>query len=1110
MERTKDEKQFLRNLFNDTYRLGLEDIDDINYIRLFINRELLSGLPPNQRLRNAQQTYDYLAENVDVPRRTGMVEKIWKFFRAYTFEYEGIYDPETLYKVIMEEIGRIPNATSIVVFFKSPANKINSLSITSDVLALGYDEFLARINSILSGKEFGGSDRWIEDPETIGSDVDYTHFAIRVSQIQANGKSDMMLFQVVGIEGTLKKDENGKKYKYNNCSTLCLEKLGFTPKQDAEKLSNLLNLVAEIKDNDLPINIIANSFSLKRPFSDIVNSSEKKLRKDIVDKKGIPRPNVCCPVSLETDIDIIYLHKTNQAEYTLIYDEVNKHTDIILGNEFCRATPELYDDVFISISGKAIKGNTIIFTPTQINKNNLANTEEKDNTLLKYVFFDYETTIDWSKSSCMSEYSLSILVLDDNELGELCSADEDNNIEKVAVIRKNKCITFLGYDCSNKFIKWILENESNTQFVFIGFNNSSFDNFLFLGALLRNQNKYYDDYSITDIFYNGNVLLNFQMNGRHTTFDIRKHLVGSLKYNCKSFKINCCSKKEFNHDYAQQLHDDGKLIDWINGNEELKEYNEYDVLATAVLYAKYRKALLNIKATKPYALRLYETKTIGSLIYKVFDSHAKQEKYGLAKLPLQEYQDLRKYKVAGRVEMFNGVQKVLGRMVSTDVCSLYPYVMAVKDVYYPEGNITETDEYMGDDVIGFYYCDIDQTNLKNMNLPKIYPRKTEIENDWGHDEELEDYLISNVMIRLLKKYGCRVEIKSGFYWKNEVKSCEMFKFLLDFMSEKNNQDSLKQVGNESYNPALRETLKLLMNSLSGKVIEGLHTEKTQFVESVEEYMKIEKKCVKINTINEIGDKTFITYEMDESKLIAKQKPIYLGVLIYDYAKEYMYEYSYSKIGKDKLLYTDTDASKFRYEDFGKWNNWIQQENIIVPHHEEVELIDPRYKNHLIYQADSKVFGSFEDELDEMVGGEYKFYCLEKKSWCYSVDGKTKYRFKGLNDNTQVLTLQEPFLNKKEDNEGIVSYKLKPDMEQDIHKFYINNKNNSIGEGSNAVKFFEKIYTEGEAFVLTSSFRKIVKNNNRNVGYDDEDRFNKLMNSIQVKYVVKKLSIKNKV
>ena len=231
------------------------------------------------------------------------------------------------------------------------------------------------------------------------------------------------------------------------------------------------------------------------------------------------------------------------------------------------------------------------------------------------------------------------------------------------------------------------------------------------------------------------------------------------------------------------------------------------------------------------------------------------------------------------------------------------------------------------------------------------------------------------------------------------------------MKAKNEQDTLKSSKvpevKAKYNSALRETLKLLMNSLSGKVIEGLHTEKTQDVASVAEYEKIKDKSQSINFINAIGNKIFITYEVDGETMIAKQRPIYLGVLIYDYAKKYMYENSYSKIGLDQLLYTDTDASKFI-----SWKKWVDDNNIQVPHHPEVELVDERYKNHKIYQSDSKVFGSFEDELEEMVGTDYVFYCLEKKSWCYAVDGKAKFRFKGLNGSALLLSLGEDFIEQK--------------------------------------------------------------------------------------------------
>jgi UDP-N-acetylglucosamine:LPS N-acetylglucosamine transferase len=85
----------------------------------------------------------------------------------------------------------------------------------------------------------------------------------------------------------------------------------------------------------------------------------------------------------------------------------------------------------------------------------------------------------------------------------------------------------------------------------------------------------------------------------------------------------------------------------------------------------------------------------------------------------------------------------------------------------------DTEKYMGKDIIGFYYCDIDQSNLRASNLPKIYAKKTEIENDWGHEEVLENYLISNVMIELLKRHKCKVIIKKGFYFteKKRVVIC---------------------------------------------------------------------------------------------------------------------------------------------------------------------------------------------------------------------------------------------------------------------------------------------------------------------------------------------------
>jgi hypothetical protein len=429
-------------------------------------------------------------------------------------------------------------------------------------------------------------------------------------------------------------------------------------------------------------------------------------------------------------------------------------------------------------------------------------------------------------------------------------------------------------------------------------------------------------------------------------------------------------------------------------------------------------------------------------------------------------------------------------------------------------------EYQGDDVIGFYYCDIDKKNLKKANLPNIYAEKLPLENKWDSQNELKDYLISNVMIGLLKKFNCKIVIKKGFVFEDKMKSCDMFGFLLDFMKAKNNQDTLKKNKSVEYNSALRETLKLLMNSLSGKVIEGLHTEKTEAVNCISEYEKIKANSESVNVINVVGEKVFITYSVDAEKICARQqRPIYLGVLIYDYAKRYMYENSYSKVGLSNLLYTDTDASKFRYRHFIEWKKWVDDNNIQVPHWKEVEEYDSRYSDHKIFVNGSKVFGSFEDELEDMVGDDYTFYCIEKKSWLYSccVGGKweSKFRFKGINGDARLLSLEEDFIIKKtikhkakEDKKAWdeTVFMIEPMSEEKVYKYYTENEGKSI-ESGNEIKFFKQIYESGEGYVLCQSFRRIVKNSKRNVDVDDDDKFNDLTNNIQVNITIKHINIR---
>lgn len=197
-----------------------------------------------------------------------------------------------------------------------------------------------------------------------------------------------------------------------------------------------------------------------------------------------------------------------------------------------------------------------------------------------------------------------------------------------------------------------------------------------------------------------------------------------------------------------------------------------------------------------------------------------------------------------------------------------------------------------------------------------------------------------------------------------------------------------------------------MNTVSGKVAEGLHLDAVK-LGTADEFATVLTKDKKANIVDILPNgKVQFTYKKSISEEITKQKPIALSFYIYEYARCYMFEHAYSKIGLDKLLYTDTDAAKLREKDAGEFLQYSQ--NNKVPHWECIEEIDPRYKEHNLYNPKSKVFGSFENELDD--GPHNQFYCLQKKFWVclqngevLKIKGKMKIGSKGINPKSVMMT-----------------------------------------------------------------------------------------------------------
>ena len=1055
--------------------------------------------------------------------------------------------------------GNIPNdfawkLKNITLYFEKAGRIDINRTIKIGNFMGDFDGFLRRFNRIKSGSGGNvGSDasEHIEETDRIFNPK-YAELWF-VKGVVANASAQKTLFKIHGI--------NLKAKDKKDCINKSMAIIGYNDLN----IFTVDALLLYIKTNNLPIRVISNVLNKISPR----DGKTPQLVYDVLDNcLDLYKINTDC----NYEINELYIPDNKIFNHTLVYCPIDKHIDIITNN-----TIEIIDEVFTTsyrdiykiIDGEFKK----IYTVNEVYK---CAPEVKQKMRQLYVCFDYETIIDWEDDNIMKPYSLSWFWFSHDEMeGHLA----DNEILTQYYRNKNNRQSHIGFDCSLKFLKWILDNENNTIMRFIGFNSANFDNYLLFTAIMDykiNINK--DDFSISDLLYNGNQMLSFKLNGRHTPYDIRKHLVGSLANNCEAFKVPMEFSKisGFSHDDIQQLYNNDKntFIENIKDNEEITKYNDNDVLSLGYLFIKYYKAMTAIDPVKFSFLNgeeFVKYGTIGGVIMKIAEQHWEKQGIKLPKLDIDKYRAVLRGKTAGRVDLFQqSTPKILEKIVSMDVCSLYPYIMAVFPGFFPCGELKETEEYieppkevsvrkffahkewhndtelMGGMTleaygrkygahciktkeiignIGFWYCDIDQRSLKQHNLPNILPEKifkltTDengnqietgdcLENKWDSDKVINNVLISNITIDLLKQHankGVICNIKKGFYFTNCVKSIEMFEFLMPLMAMKNKEDTLKKEKSAEYNPVMREVVKLLMNSISGKVIEGLHTEQVKMITTAEEYLKIDAKY-SVNTINSVGNSVFISYKKTEEELIEKQRPIYIGALIYEYARRYMYENLMKPIGLNRLLYMDTDACKFRACDVPAWQ--LTHGDLIVPHWEDVEKYDARYKTHKVYEENSKVFGSFENELkDNNVS-----YFLQKKTWLTAkVDNGVatyiKCRFKGVNPNSYLLDGMEPFITKDNDKFEIIS----EDVE--VFKWCVDNKHKRIGsdydnkEGAllNQLNLYEKIFTNKHAYVLCNNIQRVVKNSRRNVSIEEEEKFNKSNNCIRARYMIKKIQL----
>ncbi|KAJ1985981.1 hypothetical protein EDC05_006455 [Coemansia umbellata] len=555
-----------------------------------------------------------------------------------------------------------------------------------------------------------------------------------------------------------------------------------------------------------------------------------------------------------------------------------------------------------------------------------------------YYFFDYETV--WDPITYkLQPYSFAMI-----------KCDEDGNIieQKFEIMKEYEIIEYMRLEHIR---------ERYCAKYLIGYNNSRFDNFI----LLKNMaDKYAKD--VRKAFFANNTILTMKMYD-FNVMDLCRILNMPLARACKAFKCEQ-QKLSLDHSVVQSMFMKGELESYIKNNyDKIKEYNLMDVKSLAELYFKTKNEIdrlcdVNIQAHK----------TLAGMSYRIFQKLNKDEN-----IPIHgdsERNAIRQAVVGGRAQIFQVGEFNSEPLCCIDCVSLYPYVML--NNVFPLGDSQFTEEYE-QNKIGVY-------KIKIMTQPqiKIMPQRDEKTAKLDWNKQQISTCATSQDIDTLKKHGCEVKVKYGFYWDEDID--RLFQSYFEpLVEEKKKQDELKDQGSDEYNPAVRELCKLLMNSLSGKLIQRDYDDIVEIVKNKHQLNSFRQKCeapIEIIRINK-----YLTIVAGTLQQYINKMPTIYGALIYSYARSHMYDTILSKVDSTNLFGMDTDSA------------FITQ----TQYHELLNKYPEIFGND---------FGQFKEEILDLVNededGPFGIF-VAPKCYCFYARNKTtaeerfiKARFKGVN------------------------------------------------------------------------------------------------------------------
>ena len=596
-----------------------------------------------------------------------------------------------------------------------------------------------------------------------------------------------------------------------------------------------------------------------------------------------------------------------------------------------------------------------------------------------------DLTFDFETRPCFGTYSMVGSHKSYHLKDTICAIHYRHN--RSDVYNEKVFITNHEKSSARQLLDWLQEEHyEKRHYNMIAHNGANFDNY-FLSSNFTELETQQTEYQMR-----GASIIGIQYFS-HLIKDSCCFLTNSLNNLCKNFKVKTKKLTEFEHNgimltnanlcfYKPEL-DFWDFMDLQHTDTEYwKLYTDYcmhDCLSLTEIWASFKKETNDIiEKMDPSLLQKCNAtscNTIGSLSKKLMDN--------IVKLTPQTRKDFKIYKdfigvddekyqficgfKRGGISHCNQMGRHEHEVCSYDITSQYPTAMKYMKIPAGRSNwVTEFDHSKH----GYYIIkNLVFSSKKDKKFRCISsPHKEKKSLDWAHNWEPEDEIkIGSELLKYCMETQGLVsfDVVKGLVSNNYLKGYQLFgRYVKVLFDAKAQQDIYKKAKDPRYNQALREVIKLLLNSVTGKL-----------VENPARYFKLE--FTSDNSKQSINGVGVLKTPTEKTNLWVNA-----GCCVYDYSKILLFKYiECLPNGSDDVIHVETDSIYFNKKD------------------EEAFIQNVAQKSNENPDYPICISDDLGNVKQEHTTGTNVSYFLGKKFYCLEDDDGIVFKIKGIPCNT---------------------------------------------------------------------------------------------------------------